>query len=134
MANEIEIDLEAQKYSIEWVNFGLSGGFLLLIGGMVLLTKTGLALASWWRWFFLLSALICLALYVRREWQVKNPLIDFRGLLDVRYLRAVLFTGDWAKLPCKFIGGGVLYLRQGLYYANVGHWGIVDFQESWCGC
>lgn len=38
MANEIEIDLEAQKYSIEWVNFGLSGGFLLLIGGMVLLT------------------------------------------------------------------------------------------------
>ncbi|MGI1725952.1 hypothetical protein [Pediococcus acidilactici] len=49
MANEIEIDLEAQKYSIEWVNFGLSGGFLLLIGGMVLLTKTGLALASWWR-------------------------------------------------------------------------------------
>lgn len=126
MANEIEIDLEAQKYSIEWVNFGLSGGFLLLIGGMVLLTKTGLALASWWRWFFLLSALICLALYVRREWQVKNPLIDFRGLLDVRYLRAVLLQGIGAASFASLLVIGVLYLRQGLYYATWAIWGIVD--------
>ena len=118
MANEIEIDLEAQKYSIEWVNFGLSGGFLLLIGGMVLLTKTGLALASWWRWFFLLSALICLALYVRREWQVKNPLIDFRGLLDVRYLRAVLLQGIGGASFASLLVIGVLYLRQGLHYAT----------------
>jgi DHA2 family lincomycin resistance protein-like MFS transporter len=75
-------------------------------------------LASWWRWFFLLSALICLAIYVRREWQVKNPLIDFRGLLDVRYLRAVLLQGIGAASFASLLVIGVLYLRQGLHYAT----------------
>lgn len=118
MANEIEINLEVQEYSVEWVNFVLSSGLLLLIGGMVSLTKTGLALAGWWRWFFLVSALVCLGLYVWREWRVKNPLIDFKGLLDVRYLRAVFLQGIGAASFASLLVIGVLYLRQGLHYAR----------------
>jgi DHA2 family lincomycin resistance protein-like MFS transporter len=114
--SSIEIDLEVSHYEVEWTNVALSSGFLALIGWLVTLTKTGAQLPVGINGFCLVAGIILLIGYLWRELRVKNPLIDFRALFNIRYLRAVLLQGIGEASLAILMVIGVLYLRQGLKY------------------
>lgn len=116
-ASSIKIDLEISTYNIERVNVVLSSGFMVLIGWIVTLGDQ--ITSSWFSWGLLVIGIGLIVTYLWRELSVPNPLIDFKGLFNVRYLRAVLLQGigDASLVVLMIIG--ILYLRQGLHYSVI---------------
>lgn len=112
----VKINLEVTHYEIEWLNVVFSSGFLLLIGWLVTLTKVGVKVPSWSSWFFFLSGLLFIGIYMWQELHVEHPLVDFRGLFNIRYLRGVFLQGIGAASLIVLMILGVLYLKQGLKY------------------
>ncbi|KRN93913.1 MFS transporter [Pediococcus stilesii] len=115
-ASYIKINLEVSSRHIEWLNALFSGGLLLIIGWLVTLTKTGTHIPKWSSWFFFISGILFFTIYIWRELHVDPPLIDFRNLFNIRYLRGLILQGIGASSLVVLMIIGVLYLSQGLRY------------------
>jgi DHA2 family lincomycin resistance protein-like MFS transporter len=113
----IEIDLEVSSYEIEWANVALSSGFLILIGWIITLSDN--VVTGWLNGGLFVLGIGLIIIYIWRELHVENPLIDFKGLFDIRYLRAVLLQGIGDASLAVLMIIGILYLRQGLHYSVI---------------